>query len=77
MKDHVEVGKMVFDASFSSTIPHTFTKSPNCPGNVHISFGYPCGNRFLTEEYVDVTDTIETKLNAFKLSRESDQSGFF
>jgi len=65
MKDHVEVGKMVFDASFSSTIPHTVTKSPNCPGNVPIYYmDTLAGVDFLPEEYVDVTDTIETKLNA-------------
>lgn len=65
MKDHVEVGKMVFDASFSSTIPHTYTKSPNCPGNVPIYYmDTLAGIDFLPEEYVDVTDTIETKLNA-------------
>ncbi|HOJ12030.1 MAG TPA: PIG-L family deacetylase [Clostridiales bacterium] len=65
MKDHVETGKMVFDASFSSTIPHTFTKSSNRPGNVPIYYmDTLAGVDFLPEEYVDVTDTIETKLNA-------------
>ncbi len=65
MKDHVEVGKMVFDASFSSSIPHTYTNSPAYPTIAPIYYmDTLAGVNFLPEEYVDVTDTIEIKLNA-------------
>lgn len=65
MKDHVEVGKMVFDASFSATIPHTETNSPNITATVPIYYmDTLAGVSFLPEEYVDITDTIEIKLDA-------------
>lgn len=65
MKDHVEVGKMVFDASFSATIPHTETKSPNITATMPIYYmDTLAGVNFLPEEYVDITDTIEIKLDA-------------
>jgi len=31
MKDHIEVGKLAFDASFSSSVPHMFTENPAYP----------------------------------------------
>ena len=65
MKDHVETGKMVFDASFSSSIPHTYTRSPHYPGIVPIYYmDTLAGVNFLPEEYVDISTTIEIKLNA-------------
>ncbi|NLC69648.1 MAG: hypothetical protein GX754_12900 [Clostridiaceae bacterium] len=65
MKDHVETGKMVFDASFSSSIPHTYTRSPHYPGKVPIYYmDTLAGVNFLPEEYVDISTTIEIKLNA-------------
>ena len=42
MKDHV-VGKMVFDASFSSSIPHTYTNSPAYPTITPIYYGHLAG----------------------------------
>jgi len=67
MKDHVEVGKMVFDASFSATIPHMETKSPHIPATVPIYYmDTLAGVNFLPEEYVDISDTIEIKLEALK-----------
>ena len=65
MKDHVETGKIVFDASFSSSVPHY--------GNQDTSHGLIvplyymdtlAGVGFLPEEYVDITSTIEMKLAA-------------
>lgn len=65
MKDHVEVSKMVFDASFSSTIPHWFTTNPLYPKVVPLYYmDTLAGVNFLPTEYVDITDTIEIKINA-------------
>lgn len=65
MKDHLEVGKMVFDASFSSSIPHTYTKSPSYSVIPPIYYmDTLAGVNFLPEEYVDITETIEIKLRA-------------
>jgi len=67
MKDHVEVGKMVFDASFSATIPHMETKSSYIPATVPIYYmDTLAGVNFLPEEYVDISDTIEIKLEALR-----------
>lgn len=65
MNDHIETGKIVFNASFSSSIPHLFTE--------HEAYGKICpiyymdtlaGVNFLPTEYVDISDTIETKIKA-------------
>lgn len=65
MRDHLEVGKLVFNASFSSSVPHAFTK--------HDSYGkIPpiyymdtlAGVNFLPTEYVDISSTIDTKIAA-------------
>jgi LmbE family N-acetylglucosaminyl deacetylase len=65
MTDHVETGKIVFNASFCSSIPHMFTE--------HEAYGKICpvyymdtlaGVNFLPTEYVDISETIEIKLQA-------------
>ena len=67
MKDHVEVNRLVFDASFSSSIPHLFTLNPSYPNIAPIFYmDTLAGINFLPTEYVDVTDTIDIKLNALK-----------
>lgn len=64
MTDHVETGKLVFDASFSSSVPHFG------PGKAHgliapiYYMDTLAGVNFLPEEYVDVTNTIERKIEA-------------
>lgn len=64
MTDHIETGKIVFNASFSSSVPH-YGK-----GEVHGLIAPLCymdtlaGVNFLPEEYVDITNTLERKLNA-------------
>ena len=64
MTDHVETGKLVFNASFSSSVPHFG------PGEAHgliaplYYMDTLAGVNFLPEEYVDMTDTIERKLEA-------------
>lgn len=65
MKDHLEVSRLVFDASFSSSVPHMFTEHPAyaciCP---LFYMDTLAGVNFLPTEYVDITDTIEIKINA-------------
>lgn len=66
MKDHVKTGEIVFDASFSSSVPH-YGK-----GDVHgliaplYYMDTLAGVNFLPEEYVDITDTLERKLEAIE-----------
>jgi N-acetylglucosamine malate deacetylase 1 len=66
MKDHVEVSKLVFDASFSASVPH-FPPGNTDPA-VKISPIYymdtVAGVNFLPTEYVDISETVEIKLAA-------------
>jgi len=65
MKDHREVGKLLFDASFSSSVPHMFTGHPVFGTIAPVYYmDTLAGVNFLPTEYVDVSDTIETKLRA-------------
>jgi LmbE family N-acetylglucosaminyl deacetylase len=79
MRDHVEVSRLVFDASFSASVPHFSTGEAegegggpgNTPGIAEIAPIVPlyymdtlAGVNFLPTEYVDVTETIEDKLEA-------------
>ena len=72
MRDHVEVCRLVFNASFSSSIPHYPTASPLhgaiCP-IYHMDT--LAGLSFIPEEYVDVSGYIEVKLDA--LNRHQSQ----
>ena len=67
MTDHVETGKLVFNASFSSSVPHFG------PGESHgliaplYYMDTLAGVNFMPEEYVDVTGTIERKLEAVSM----------
>jgi len=65
MKDHMEVSKIVFDASFSSSVPHMETENeyyPKIPAIYYMDT--LAGVNFLPEEYVDISDYIEVKINA-------------
>jgi len=65
MKDHREVSKLVFDASFSSSIPHMFTQNELYSSIVPVFYmDALAGVNFIPTEYVDITSTIEIKLNA-------------
>jgi len=65
MSDHVETGRLIEDASFVATLPLYRTQNP-----VHAvvpALYYMdtlAGLRFSPTEYVDITDTIDTKLAA-------------
>ncbi len=72
MRDHVETSKLVFNASFSSSIPHYFTRSR--PWALIAPIYYMdtlAGVGFLPEEYTDITTTFQTKLEA--LSKHESQ----
>ena len=65
MRDHVEVGKIVFDASFDSSVPHVVTEHPAYGPIVPIYYmDTLAGVNFLPTEYVDISATIETKIAA-------------
>ncbi|MFO7612029.1 MAG: PIG-L family deacetylase [Clostridia bacterium] len=67
MKDHVETGRIVFDASFSSSIPHYGTNTRAFDKIVPLYYmDTLAGVGFLPEEYVDITETLETKLMALE-----------
>lgn len=65
MKDHLEVSKIVFDASFSSSVPHMTTNNPAFGNIVPLYYmDTLAGVNFLPAEYVDVSETIEEKIKA-------------
>lgn len=65
MKDHLEVSKIVFDASFSSSVPHLNTKNPAFGNIVPLYYmDTLAGVNFLPTEYVDISETIEEKIKA-------------
>ena len=65
MRDHVEVSRLVFDASFSASVPHYFTQIQT-PARITPLYYMDtvAGVNFLPSEYVDISETIETKLEA-------------
>ncbi|MDB4865923.1 MAG: GlcNAc-PI de-N-acetylase [Cohnella sp.] len=65
MKDHMEVSKAVFDASFAATVPYYRTPSnPDATQGPAPIFYMDtlAGVGFLPVEYVDITQQIEIKL---------------
>ncbi len=65
--DHNYAAEMTFTASFNATIPHYETKSPVHPVIAPLYYMHPTGPRpdFYITDYVDITDTLELKLEAF------------
>ena len=63
MPDHVAVSHLVFDASFAASVPNYKTA---VPGKAAITPIYYMDNlagvNFMPTEYVDISDTIETKM---------------
>lgn len=67
MRDHVETSLLVFNASFSASIPHYDTTSKPYPLIAPLYYmDTLAGVGFLPEEYTDITDTIEIKLDALE-----------
>ena len=67
MVDHIAVGQMAFDASFSATVPHFLPESPFhkvFPVIYHMD--NLAGVNSLPTEYVDISDTMEQKINALE-----------
>lgn len=65
MKDHVEVSRLVFDASFSASVPHYNTPTPGVAPIVPIYYmDTVAGVNFIPTEYVDISETVEIKLEA-------------
>jgi len=63
MVDHQEVSKAVYDASFSATVPHMLPDIPAHSSIVPIYYmDTLAGVNFLPEEYVDISEVIETKI---------------
>lgn len=65
--DHVAAGKLVIDASFLVTVPSVFPDSHAILKVPQIYFMEPyTGVGFLPQEYVDITEQLETKLELMK-----------
>ena len=63
MPDHVAVSKLVFDASFAASVPHYETKvTGNAPITPIYYMDTLAGVNFMPTEYVDITETVDTKL---------------
>ncbi len=63
MPDHVAVSKLVFDASFSATVPYYKTHQEAHAINAPIYYmDTLAGINFNPEEYVDISDVMELKL---------------
>lgn len=63
MPDHVAVSRLVFDASFAASVPHYETAVPGAAPITPIYYmDTLAGVNFLPTEYVDISDTIELKL---------------
>ena len=63
MPDHTAVSRLVFDASFTATLPNYHTEVPGAAKMVPIYYmDTLCGVNFNPTEYVDVSKYIDTKL---------------
>ena len=69
MPDHTAVSKLVFDASFTASCPHYETENHNGDNALGAAAIVPlfymdtlAGVNFTPTEYVDISDTIETKI---------------
>lgn len=63
MPDHVAVSKLVFDASFTATLPHYETKNVCYENLTPIYYmDHIAGVNFNPTEYVDITETLEIKI---------------
>jgi LmbE family N-acetylglucosaminyl deacetylase len=68
--DHRATSRAVFDASFIMGLPNVKTENPPHPGVATLYyFDTLAGQGFLPEEYVDVTETWETKVEMLQQHR--------
>ncbi len=61
MPDHLAVQKLVFDATFAASVPH-YGIGPACEVTPLFYMDNLAGMSFQPTEYVDITDTMELKL---------------
>jgi LmbE family N-acetylglucosaminyl deacetylase len=61
MPDHTAVSKLVFDASFAASVPH-YLNAEAAPLTPIYYMDTLAGVGFLPTEYVDISDTIDLKL---------------
>jgi N-acetylglucosamine malate deacetylase 1 len=65
MQDHIEVSQLVFDASFSASVPHFITPTPGTAAITPLYYmDTLAGVNFIPGEYVDISATLEIKLQA-------------
>lgn len=65
MKDHIEVSKLVFDASFSASVPHFHPSTTSVAKITPLYYmDTVAGINFIPSEYVDISEVIEMKLTA-------------
>ena len=63
MPDHLAVSRLVFDATFAASVPHYKTAVPGKSAVTPLYYmDNLAGVNFIPTEYVDVSDTIELKL---------------
>ncbi|MEF9988895.1 MAG: PIG-L deacetylase family protein [Christensenellaceae bacterium] len=65
MRDHMQTSQLAFHASFAATVPHMQTVAEAYGEIVPLFYmDTLAGINFIPTEYVDITDTIEKKLEA-------------
>jgi LmbE family N-acetylglucosaminyl deacetylase len=65
MTDHVEASRLALDCSFLATLPLFETASAHLPAVPALAYMETVsGNDFVPQEFVDISDHIETKLKA-------------
>jgi len=68
MPDHVEVSKLVFDASFAASVPHYETEQKGTANLTPLYYvDHLAGINFIPTEYVDITDTMDTKIQMLEM----------
>lgn len=86
MPDHTAVSKLVFDAAFAASVPHYIVPDCDAPASNNVPIYYLdtlAGVGFTPEEYVDISDEIDLKLemlechvSQMKWMREHDHIDF-
>ncbi len=67
MNDHLQVGQLVFEASFTSSVPHMYPEYPAYSLVPPIYYmDTLAGVNFLPEEYVDISEYIDKKIEALE-----------
>ncbi|MHB1453837.1 MAG: PIG-L deacetylase family protein [Saccharofermentanales bacterium] len=68
MPDHVEVSKLVFDAAFAASVPHYRASRDTSARLTPIYYmDHLAGINFHPTEYVDITDTMDIKLQMLEM----------